>query len=183
VGNINRFKGYTCFVEAAAAIKRQVPSARFVIVGRKLDTDPGYWDQLRQLTEQLGLRQDIVFTGFREDIPAILSALDVFVLASIKESGPLALLEAMAMKVPVVATDVGAVSEMVWDGRTGFVVPPRDPGAIANAVMKYLNMPGEQVRQMVEAARRRIESEYSTDKIAWQQKCLYESMVVHGSKE
>ena len=124
---MNRFKGLTYFIEAAGRIKSRVPSAKFVIVGRKLDTDPGYWDHLQQLTEQLGLKQDVVFTGFREDVPAILSALDVFVLASIEESCPVALLEAMAMKVPVVATDVGAVSEMVLHGRTGFVVPPREP--------------------------------------------------------
>jgi glycosyltransferase involved in cell wall biosynthesis len=183
IRNVNRFKGLTYFIEAAGRIKSRIPSAKFAIVGRKLDTDPGYWDQLQQLTEQLGLKQDVIFTGFREDIPAVLSALDVFVLASIEESCPVALLEAMAMKVPVVATDVGAVAEMVLDGRTGFVVPPRDPEAIAEAVMKYLQMPREQARQMVEAARQSIESEYAIDKIAWQQKCLYEGLVAHRGKE
>lgn len=182
IRNVNRFKGLTYFIEAAGRIKSRVPSAKFVIVGRKLDTDPGYWDQLQQLTEQLGLKQDIIFTGFREDIPAILSALDVFVLASIEESCPVALLEAMAMKVPVVATDVGAVSEMVLHGRTGFVVPPRDPEAIAEAVLTYSSAPGAQVRQMVEAARQRIESEFAIDRIAWQQKCLYERIVRAGGK-
>jgi glycosyltransferase involved in cell wall biosynthesis len=177
IRNVNRFKGLTYFIEAAGRIKSRVPSAKFVIVGQKLDTDPGYWDHLQQLTEQLGLTQDVVFTGFREDVPAILAALDVFVLASIEESCPVALLEAMAMKVPVVATDVGAVAEMVLDGRTGFVVPPRDPDAIADAVMSYVHMPGEQVRRMVDAARQRVESEFAVDPVAWQQKRLYESMI------
>lgn len=157
IRNVNRFKGLTYFIEAAGRIKSRVPAAKFVIVGRRLDTDGGYWDHLQQLTEQLGLKQDVVFTGFREDVPAILSALDVFVLASIEESCPVALLEAMAMKVPVVATDVGAVSEMVLHGRTGFVVPPREPQAIADTVTTYLRMPDEQVRQMVQAARHRVE--------------------------
>jgi len=182
IRNVNRFKGLTYFIEAAGRIKSRVPSAKFVIVGRKLDTDPGYWDHLQQLTEQLGLKQDVIFTGFREDVPAVLSALDVFVLASIEESCPVALLEAMAMKVPVVATDVGAVSEMVLHGRTGFVVPPREPDAIAEAVLTYSSAPGAQVRQMVEAARQRIEAEFAIDKIAWQQKCLYESIVRAGDK-
>jgi len=182
IRNVNRFKGLTYFIEAAGRIKSRVPSAKFVIVGRKLDTDPGYWDHLQQLTEQLGLRQDVIFTGFREDVPAVLAALDVFVLASIEESCPVALLEAMAMKVPVVATDVGAVSEMVLRGRTGFVVPPRDPDAIADAVMTYLGMPGEQARQMVEAARQRVEAEFAIDEVARQQKCLYESMVLARGK-
>jgi glycosyltransferase involved in cell wall biosynthesis len=177
IRNVNRFKGLTYFIEAAGRIKSRVPSAKFVIVGRKLDTDPGYWDHLQQLAEQLGLKQDIVFTGFREDVPAILAALDIFVLASIEESCPVALLEAMAMNVPVVATDVGAVSEMVLHGRTGFVVPPREPDAIADAVMAYLQMPSEQVGQMVQAARQRVEAEFAIDNVAWQQKCLYESLV------
>jgi glycosyltransferase involved in cell wall biosynthesis len=177
IRNVNRFKGLTYFIEAAGRIKSRIPSAKFVVVGQKLDTDPGYWDHLQQLTEQLGLTQDVVFTGFREDVPAILAALDVFVLASIEESCPVALLEAMAMKVPVVATDVGAVAEMVLHGRTGFVVPPRDPDAIADAVMSYVHMPGEQVRRMVDAARQRVESEFAVEPVAWQQKRLYESVI------
>jgi glycosyltransferase involved in cell wall biosynthesis len=177
IRNVNRFKGLTYFIEAAGRIRSRIPSARFVIVGSKLDTDPGYWDQLQKLTEQLGLQQDMIFTGFREDIPAILSALDVFVLASIEESCPVALLEAMAMKVPVVATDVGAVSEMVLHGRTGYVVPPRDPEAIAEAVWKYLQAPSEQVRQMVEAARQRMETEFAVEQVALQQRSLYESLM------
>ncbi len=182
IRNVNRFKGLTYFIEAAAKIKSRVPSAKFAIVGRKLDTDPGYWDHLQQLTEQLGLKQDVLFTGFRDDVPAILSALDTFVLASIEESCPVALLEAMAMKVPVVATDVGAVSEMVLHARTGFVVPPRDPDAIADAVMSYLQMPAEQVQQMVEAARQRVEAQFAIEPVAQQQKHLYESMVVTRDK-
>jgi len=77
----------------------------------------------------------------------------------------------------VVATDVGAVSEMVLDGRTGFVVPPRDPEAIAEAVTTYLQTPGEQIRQMVEAARQRVETEFATDEVARQQRCLYERLM------
>ncbi|MBN1508288.1 MAG: glycosyltransferase family 4 protein [Sedimentisphaerales bacterium] len=177
IRNVNRFKGITYFIEAAGRIRSRIPSARFVIVGSKLDTDPGYWDRLQQLTEQLGLKQEVLFTGFREDVPAILSALDVFVLASIEESCPVALLEAMAMKVPVVATDVGAVSEMVLHERTGFVVPPRDPEAIAEAVWRYLQAPVDQVRQMVEAARHRMETEFAVEQVASQQKSLYESIV------
>ncbi|MEN6426277.1 MAG: glycosyltransferase family 4 protein [Phycisphaerales bacterium] len=176
IRNVNRFKGITYFIEAAGRVKSRVPSAKFAVVGRRLDTDPEYWDQVQQLTEQLGLKQDVVFTGFCEDIPAILSALDVFVLASIEESCPVALLEAMAMKVPVVATSVGAVSEMVDHGRTGFVVPPGDAGAIAEAVLAIVAKPRDQVRNMVEEARKTVEREFSVDIIARQQKEIYECL-------
>lgn len=173
---MHRLKGYTYFLEAAARIRSRVPSAKFLIVGSRLDTDPGYWDRLQQLTAQLGLTQDVIFTGFREDIPAILSALDVFVLASIEESCPVALLEAIAMKVPVVATNVGAVSELVINGRTGFVVPLRDADAIAEAALTLLETPREQLRAMVEAGRERVEAKFDIDAIALQQRQIYESL-------
>jgi glycosyltransferase involved in cell wall biosynthesis len=176
IRNMHRLKGYTYFLEAAARIKSRVPSAKFLIVGRKLDTDPGYWEHLQQLTGQLGLGQDVIFAGFREDIPAILSALDVFVLASIEESCPVALLEAMAMRVPVVATEVGAVPELVIDGRTGFVVPPRDSEAIAGVTLRLLAMPRERLDAMVEAAQERVKATFDVDAIALQQKRIYESL-------
>ena len=195
VGNLNRFKGYPYFLQAAAKIKEQmaanpvsrascprfegetpsthVRGVRFLVVGRKLDTDLACWEQLQQLTAQLDLEQSVIFAGFRDDIPKVLAALDVFVLPSILESCPLALLEAMAMKVPVVATDVGAVREMVDHGRTGFVVPPCDAGAIAEAVLAVLAMPRDQVRSMAGEARKTVERKFSVGTIARQQKEIY----------
>lgn len=180
VRNVNRFKGYTHFLEAAGRIKKERGAVKFLIVGRKLDTDPGYWEHLQRLTAQLGLEQDVIYTGFRDDIPAILSALDLFVLASLQESCPVALLEAMAMKVPVVATDVGAVREMVTQGQTGFVVPPGDSEAMARAGLTYLATPGPQVRAMVEAARKRVEDTFGIDIIARQQYQVYQQTLERG---
>jgi len=176
VRNINRFKGYTYFLEAAGRIKKAIASAKFLVVGRKLDTDPGYWDHLQRLTRQLGLEPDVIYTGFREDIPAVLSALDLFVLPSLQESCPVALLEAMAMQVPVVATNVGAVREMVTHEQTGFVVPPADSEALARAALTVLALPESRRRGMVEAARRKVEQEFALDAIARQQNELYQSM-------
>lgn len=173
VGNLNPFKGHGDFLRAAAQIKKQVPDARFIIVGRRLTTAPGYWERLQQLTAALGLEHDVIFTGFRDDIPSILAALDVFVLASIRESCPNAVLEAMAMKVPVVATDVGAVSELVADGRTGTIVPPHSPEAIAAAVLEHLARTPDQTETMTSAARRRVQTEFSLDRIAQRQQELY----------
>jgi len=176
VGNLNQFKGYTYFLEAAARVKKQVAQARFLVVGRQLDTDTAHWDHLQQLTARLGLQDSVVFAGFREDVPRVLSALDVFVLSSILESCPVALLEAMAMKVPVVATRVGAVEEMVDHEQTGLLVAPRDPEAIANAVLGILNGPPEQVRNMVEQARKTVEERFAVDTIAKEQWRVYEKI-------
>jgi len=176
IGNLNRLKGHTYFLEAAAEIKRKVSSAKFLIVGRRLDTDPECWESLQRLTEQLGLTQDVVYAEFREDIPAVLSALDVFVLPSVLESCPLVVLEAMAMKTPVVATDVGAVRELVLHGQTGYVVPPRDSGAIAGAVLALLARPGQEVCRLVDAARKRVEAQFEIATIAGLQKQVYEDL-------
>jgi glycosyltransferase involved in cell wall biosynthesis len=176
VANLNRFKGHEYFLEAAARIKREKAPVKFLVVGRRLDTDPDYWDQLQRLTTQLGLKEDVVFTGFRGDIPAVLAALDVFVLASVLESCPVVVLEAMAMEVPVVATDVGAVDELLDHGRVGAVVPQSDGAAIATAVLDILGQSGEDLGALVGAARKRVEIEFSVDKIAEQQRRIYENL-------
>lgn len=176
VGNLNRCKGYTYFLQAAARIRGQVASARFLIVGRKLETDTAYWERLQRLTVELGLQESVIFAGFRDDIPKVLAALDVFVLPSVLESCPVALLEAMAMKTPVVATDVGAVVEIVDDGRMGRVVPSGDAGAIAEAVLAILAMSREQVQNMVEEARKTVERKFAVDTIARQQRRIYEGL-------
>jgi glycosyltransferase involved in cell wall biosynthesis len=176
IGNINVMKGHDYFIEAAGRIKQRQPKTTFLIAGRQLDSASDCWDRLQSLLDRLGLHDDVIFTGFRADIARILSALDVFVLPSILESCPVVVLEAMAMKVPVVATDVGAVSEMILAGRTGLVVPPRDAGALAEAVITCLALPGAERDAMTEAARKRVETDFAVDRIAYQQKRIYEAI-------
>jgi len=176
VGNLNRFKGYTHFLEAAAKIRQRRPDVRFLVVGRKLETDNAYWEQLQGVVTQSGLTDRVVFAGFHSDIPEILSGSGRVRVASILESCPVALLEAMAMKIPVVATNVGAVHEIVEHDRTGLVVPPGDADAIAQAVLDLLAGPPERVRDMVEQARKTVERRFALDTIARQQLQVYESL-------
>lgn len=176
IGNLNRLKGHAYFIRAAARIRRRVPDAKFLVVGRRLDTNPGYWEHLQRLTAEHGLANDVIFAGFRDDIPTVLAALDVFVLSSIRESCPNVVLEAMAMQVPVVATDVGAVSELVSHGRTGLVVPPCDADATAEAVLKLRTMSQTELRAMTEAARIRVETQFQVDTIARQQLRIYKML-------
>jgi glycosyltransferase involved in cell wall biosynthesis len=176
IGNLNPFKGHEDFLKAAALVKEQNAGVRFVIVGRKLVTAPGYWQRLERLTAELGLESDVVYAGFCDDIPAVLAAMDVFVLASTRESCPNVVLEAMAMKVPVVATDVGAVSELIADGQTGTVVPPGEPDTMAKAILETLARSPEQTRRITEAARQTVQTSFSLDEAAHQQKELYSSL-------
>ncbi len=182
IGNLNRLKGHAYFIRAAARIRKRIESVKFLVVGRRLDTDPGYWEQLQRLTAEGGLQNDIVYAGFQSDIPAVMAIMDVLVLASVLESCPVVVLEAMAMRVPVVATDVGAVAELVNDGQAGMVVPAADPDAIAQAVLDCLDGPWERVRTMTEAARRRVEETFAVDRIAAQQKGIYQTVCQHRKK-
>jgi glycosyltransferase involved in cell wall biosynthesis len=177
IGNINSFKGHSYFIKAANKIKDEIKDVKFLIVGSKLDTASAYWNKLQKLVSELGLEDDVIFTGFRSDIPEILSALDVFVLSSVREACPNVVLEAMAMRVPVVATDVGAVSEQVINGQTGILVQARNPTAIANAVLAYLRKPKEEIEEMLSKAQKRIDSTFSLSKITEQQKKIYEALL------
>jgi len=177
IGNVNALKGHDYFLEAAYRIKQRRPKTRFLIVGRRLDTASDYWDKLQTLLDRLDLRDDVIFTGFRPDIAQLLNALDVFVLPSIVESCPVAVLEAMAMKLPVVATDVGAVSELIVDHETGLVVPARDADAISNATLTCLEMAQDKREAMTHAARQRVEARFDVARIAERQSQLYEQVL------
>jgi glycosyltransferase involved in cell wall biosynthesis len=112
--------------------------------------------------ERLGLDGTVELLGTRSDVPDLLAAADVFVLSSDSEGLPMSVLEAMAAGVPVVATAVGGVPELVRDDETGLLVPPRDPGALAAALGKLAADP-ELRRRLGGAGRRRVENEFSLD--------------------
>jgi glycosyltransferase involved in cell wall biosynthesis len=143
VANVNPQKGHEYFVQAAALIKRRHPDARFIIAGAFYETHSGYADRIRDLARDLAVSDAIVFTGHREDTQRMFRAMDVCVLASVprSEGAPTAAQESLAVGTPVVATDVGAVAEVVDDGMTGYVVPPLDAHAIARATLRILHDP------------------------------------------
>lgn len=176
IGNINPAKGFEYFIQAAGIIKKQRPNARFIIVGAKLDTAHQYWQTLQHLVSKLNLQHCFIFTGFRENVAEILSMLDVFVLSSIFEACPIAVLEAMSMKVPVVATNVGGVSEQIINGQSGIIVKPKDPDSIVQGVLQLLNMSAIERETMVNKGRERVKKLFSLDKIADEHKNIYESI-------
>jgi glycosyltransferase involved in cell wall biosynthesis len=149
VGNFRADKGHAVLLSAAAGVRELLPEVRFVLVGLgPLE------DEVRARSHQMGLDGTVLFAGFREDAPRIAGASDVFVLPSLREGLPLALLEAMAQGRPVVATTVGGVPEVVEDGRHGLLVPPRDPRALGAALVELLRDP-ERRRRLGGAARAR----------------------------
>jgi glycosyltransferase involved in cell wall biosynthesis len=133
VANFKAHKGHEYLLQAAARVRGEIPDVRFVLVGQgPLEAE------VRSGVHRHGLDGTVVFAGHRSDVPRILSAGDVFALASLHEGLSIALLEAMAMGTPPVVTDVGGLAEVVADGRHGLVVPPRQPEVLAEAIRKLL---------------------------------------------
>ena len=133
VGRLELEKGHPTLLEAWPMVLEQVPNAYLLIVG-----EGSRQDALRQIALEQGIERHVIFTGRRDDIPAITAALDVAVLPSYREAQGLTILEAMAMSRPVVASNVGGIPEMVEDGVTGLLVPPHNPPALAAAIVRLL---------------------------------------------
>ena len=156
VGRIIREKGVVEFVEAAAEIKRAFPESRFLMVGAPLESDrDNSWSLVERLRGELGLEGSLVMTGYRKDVPALMSLMDVFVLPSYREGMPRALLEAMATELPVVATDIRGCREEVVEGITGYLVPPGEHLPLASAVVELLGS-RELASAMGRAGRERV---------------------------
>lgn len=150
VGRISRVKGYEYLLGAAALINHEFgEEITFLITGGGSEEE--YRLELEGRAKKLVIEKNLIFLGYRRDVALILPALDIFVLPSVVECHPLALLEAMASGLPVVATRVGGVPEVVVEGESGLLVPPRDPQALAAAILYLLKNP--EIRQNPGAGR------------------------------
>jgi glycosyltransferase involved in cell wall biosynthesis len=173
VANLRGPKGYEYFVQAARRVVDSMPQTRFVAVG---DIDRQILMRLSDLVDKLDLRDRFVFVGFREDVPAILRDVDVFVLSSISEGFSLATVEAMAAGKPVVVTRCGGPEEVIDDGRTGFLVPPADPEALASRICELLADP-ERAAILGQNARAKVSSAFSMERMVHQYERLYERLL------
>jgi glycosyltransferase involved in cell wall biosynthesis len=148
VAVLRSWKGHQVFLEAMVQVRRHKPAARALIVGEGPQRH-----NIERRRRELGLEDTLILTGHRQDVPDILAGLDVVVSASTGAEGvPQVLLQALAMERPVVATAVGAISEVIRHGETGCLVPPGDPGQLAEAIVAVLNDPAA-VRGQTLAAR------------------------------
>ena len=155
-GRIVREKGAVEFVRAAGMISRDIPAARFIMIGAPLESDrDGCQAEIEMLVQSEGLSGRLVMTGYRKDVPALLSLLDIFAMPSYREGMPRSLLEAMATGLPVAATDIRGCREEVVDGETGLLVPPRDHYALGEALLRILS-DGEMAARMGRAGRQRV---------------------------
>jgi glycosyltransferase involved in cell wall biosynthesis len=133
VANLKSHKGHEYLLRAACIVKSEIPGTRFVLVGR------GPMEALlRRRVHELRLDEEVIFAGFREDALRLTNCFDVFALPSLHEGLSIALIEAMALGKPAIVTSVGGLPEVVEDGTQGSVVPPRDPVALADAIVRML---------------------------------------------
>jgi glycosyltransferase involved in cell wall biosynthesis len=136
VGRLVEQKGMEYFLRAAHKVLQRFPNTLFVIVGDGPDRA-----KLEQLSKGLGIDMSVVFTGSRRDMPSVYASLDIFVLASLEEGMPIAVLEALASGCPTIATEVGAVPKLIVPGQTGVLVRPADTESLAQAICSLLSEP------------------------------------------
>ena len=156
---LHRYKAVDNLIRAAAELTGRFPDLQVLVAGGRSDQHPEHLDELHALIAELGLEGTVRMLGLRTDVPDVIDALDVAVCPSDQEGSPLAVIEYMDAAKPVVGTDAGGVPDLISEGETGFVVPTRDPRAMATAIAGLLDSPAER-RRMGEAGRRRRLEEF-----------------------
>jgi glycosyltransferase involved in cell wall biosynthesis len=159
VGALTPEKGHRHLIDAAALVLREVPDAHFVILG-----EGDLRSSLERQIRELHLDKHVLMPGFRADILAFVRAFDLFVMCSIAEGLGTSLLDAMACSKATVASDTGGIPEVVADGETGLLVPPRDHHALANAIVQLLK-DDERRKRMGEAGLERVQRIFSAERM------------------
>ena len=171
IGRLVWQKGFKYFIEAIPDVLKEFKDARFLLVGEgELE------DELKVKSKKLKLEDKIIFTGFLSDIRDVLASIDILVIPSLQEGLPVVLLEAMAMKKPIVAANIEGIMEILENGVTGLLVPPRDIKALAEAVIDLLKHQ-DKANQMGIAARRVVEERFGVDTMVQQVKKVYEELL------
>jgi len=180
VGNVAALvphKGQRHLVEAAAIVVKSVPDARFVIA-----VEGELRPMLERQIKEHRLEKHVFLAGFRPDILSVHKAFDIFVMSSVSEGLGTSLLDAMACAKPVVATTAGGMPEVVMDGETGLLVPPRDHEAMASALVRLLRDRPLRVR-MGEAGEARVRARFSSDRMVQDTLEVYQRVGAHAHVE
>jgi len=167
-------KNHRLFLQAAQAVAEAVPQARFLVVG-----DGELKEELEAYACDLGLDGKILFTGWRRDLPRLYADLDVVALTSINEGTPVSLIEALAAGVPVVATAVGGVPDVVVEGETGYLVEAGDVEGMAEAIIELLRNP-KKAREMGMAGRKAVYPKFSAQTLIANVEGLYAQLLRNG---
>ncbi|MEI9475726.1 MAG: glycosyltransferase [Deltaproteobacteria bacterium] len=173
VGNLYPVKGQVYLIRAIPRVIRENPNVVFVFAGRG-----GEEERLRQEARNLNVSDRVFLLGFRSDIFALLEILDVFVLPSLSECLPVAVLEAMAKRIPPVVTDVGGNREIIDDQINGFIVPPGREEALAERIT-YLLRNGEVAKEIGAKAFQTVRERFTLEKMVAKYEELYDSLLLN----
>jgi len=176
VGRLSVEKGVDIFLHAAARVLAHCPDTKFVVAGDGPDRA-----ELDALIDKLGIRDHVRMLGRCNDMPALYASLDIMVSASRREGLPMAILEGMASRLPLVATAVGEVPTVIQDGRTGALVPAEDTELLAAAIIELLGDPAERER-LGSAARQLVEDEFSAERMTADYLRVYEDAIGVAAK-
>ncbi len=179
-----RGKGQDELIRALPAVRAEFPDVRALIIGRddRQVMRTSFTEELKALAAQVGVADNVMFTGQRSDMPALMAASDVFALPSDEEPFGLVFLEAMAMKKPVVALDNGGTPEVVEHGRSGLLSPKGDLSALSANLLALLRDPALRSR-LGEYGRRQVEARFTADRMAEDAARVYESLISEGATE
>lgn len=176
LGELTPNKGQIEFIRAVEIVAAEIDNVDFIIAGRDNSTDGEYGRELKKLIETSRFRDRIQLIESRIDVAQFLAGIDLFVSASRSEAFGLALVEAMAAGVPVVATATAGACEIISDGQTGHLVPMADVNAMAAAISHVLKSPGER-QQLSESARQMVTESYSLDRMISGTEAVYRDVL------
>jgi glycosyltransferase involved in cell wall biosynthesis len=171
IGRVVSGKGIEYYLRAARILADCGRDVRFVLIGAR-SVQRNYQSEIEKLTDELNIRDRVIFAGQRQDVTELLREVDIVVHPSLTEGLSNVILESMAAAVPVVATQVGGNPELVEDGRTGLLIPAENAGAIADAICSLLDQP-EMARAFGARARQRVIDEFVIDRMLSRTEALY----------
>ncbi|MCX7795401.1 MAG: glycosyltransferase family 4 protein [bacterium] len=170
---LTKFKGIRYLIEAFSHLHNKYKDLNLVVIG-----DGEERENLEKLTQNLNIEDRVFFLGALPNARLYFSNFHIFVLPSLFEALPIVVLEAMSQKVPVIATEVGGIPEIIDDGKTGILVPPEDPLEIARAIEKLINN-RELMKELGEAGYKRYKEMFTLENMVMSTKNVYESLLTN----
>lgn len=176
VGRLTEQKGYEYLLKAIPSVIAKIPQARFYFVG-----DGDLRDSLKKMASDLNLDPFVTFMGIRSDVPFLLSQSDLFVLSSLWEGFPTVVMESMVCETAVIATDIPGTRELVTQGRNGWLVLPKDPESLGEAIVNALGNP--EARMMVVVQARQDVQQFFIDSICQEYLRMYSKLLARGKSQ
>lgn len=177
VGRLVPVKGQKYLVAALERLIKEFPETVLVIVG-----DGHLRPELEKQAEEAGIRKNIIFTGWRREVPEILSLFDILVFPSLNEGMGKVLVEGMALEKPIVASNAGGIRDLIEDGRNGILVPPKNPEVLANAISKLMKNRAL-AENLGKNGRDRVYPDFDASTMVAKIEGLYESLLGKVSRE